>query len=156
MVPHARRVGARSLGLYEADFVPQLLHASHAHRSFVHWASVGTCWAYGNARNAGVYGGIWLLLGDRMWPVWHWLTLPYLFMWSWGVVLVVILPPILQRVVFGRRLPVVHARLPLHVPAVRDKHWARVTRVHTQPLGRDDADLAARPLQRPIERAICA
>ncbi|KAL4163912.1 hypothetical protein KRP22_004539 [Phytophthora ramorum] len=128
-----------SLGLYEADFVPQLLHASHAHRSFVHLGILfGTLLGvfgtyievyrsmilgenvhYESAKTAThgmlasmVASGFCLAIG--MWPVWHWLTLPYLFMWSWGVVvqLVVILPPILQRVVFvGAYLWFMHAYL---------------------------------------------
>lgn len=115
------------LGLYEADFVPQLLHAPHANRSFVHLGILfatllGAFGAYIEVYRSMIRGenvnyesaktathgmlvsmllsGFCLAVG--MWPVWHWLTLPYLFMWSWGVVvqLVVILPPILQRLVF--------------------------------------------------------
>lgn len=38
-----------------------------------------------------------------MWPVWHWLTIPYLFMWFWGVIVqtVMLFPVQLQRVLFG-------------------------------------------------------
>jgi hypothetical protein len=38
-----------------------------------------------------------------MWPVWQWLTIPYLFMWFWGVIVqaVVIFPVQIQRVLFG-------------------------------------------------------
>ncbi|EEY69681.1 uncharacterized protein PITG_19299 [Phytophthora infestans T30-4] len=115
------------LGLYEADFVSDLLHAPHANRSFVHLGILfGTllgvfgCYIevyrsmilgervhYETAKTAThgmlvsvLASGFFLAFG--MWPVWHWLTLPYLFMWSWGVVvqLLVILPPVLQRIVF--------------------------------------------------------
>ncbi|CAI5742857.1 unnamed protein product [Peronospora destructor] len=115
------------LGLYEADFVSALLHASHANRNFVHLGILfGTllglfgCYIevyrslilgervhYDNAKTAThgmlvsiMASGVCLAIG--MWPVWHWLTLPYLFMWSWGVVvqLLVVLPPMLVRVVF--------------------------------------------------------
>lgn len=42
-------------------------------------------------------------LSIGMWPVWHWLTLPILFMWFWGVIVqaAVLLPVQLQRVVFA-------------------------------------------------------
>ncbi|CAH0493850.1 unnamed protein product [Peronospora farinosa] len=114
-------------GLYEVNFVSDLLHASHANRNFVHLGILfGTLLGlfggyievyrsmilgervhYANAKTAThgmlvsiMASGICLAIG--MWPVWHWLTFPYLFMWSWGVVvqLLVILPPILVRVVF--------------------------------------------------------
>ncbi|KAF4027562.1 hypothetical protein GN244_ATG20821 [Phytophthora infestans] len=82
------------LGLYEADFVSDLLHAPHANRSFVHL-------------------GIFMILGERV----HYETAKtathgmlvsvlasgfFFGMWSWGVVvqLLVILPPVLQRIVF--------------------------------------------------------
>ncbi|OWZ00479.1 putative membrane protein [Phytophthora megakarya] len=116
-----------SFGLYEAHFVSDLLHAPHANRTFVHLGIFfGTllglfgCYIevyrsmilgeqvhYESAKTAThgmlvsmLASGFCLAVG--MWPVWHWLTLPYLIMWSWGVVLqlLVILPPILQRVVF--------------------------------------------------------
>ncbi|KAG6948045.1 hypothetical protein JG688_00015270 [Phytophthora aleatoria] len=115
------------LGLYEADFVSDLLHAPHANRSLVHLGiffgtllGVFGCYIevyrsmilgehvhYESAKTAThgmlvsmLASGFCLAIG--MWPVWHWLTLPYLFMWSWGVVvqLLVILPPVLQRIVF--------------------------------------------------------
>ncbi|KAG7385019.1 hypothetical protein PHYPSEUDO_002031 [Phytophthora pseudosyringae] len=115
------------LGLYEANFVPELLHAPGANRTFVHLGiffgtllGVFGCYIevyrsmilgervhYESAKTAThamlasmLASGFCLAVG--MWPVWHWLTLPYLFMWSWGVVmqLLVILPPMLQRVVF--------------------------------------------------------
>lgn len=116
-----------SLGVYEADFVPDILRAPTANRSFVHLSiffgtlvGVFACYIevyrsmirgehvrYASAKTAThgmlvftLASGLCLAIG--MWPVWDWLTLPYLFMWSWGVVLqlLVILPPILQRVVF--------------------------------------------------------
>ncbi|RLN59628.1 hypothetical protein BBJ29_002221 [Phytophthora kernoviae] len=117
------------LGLYEADFVSDVLHSLHANRSFVHLGILfGTllglfgCYvevyrsmilgeqvSYTPAKTAThgmlvpmLTSGLCLAIG--MWPAWQWLTLPYLFMWSWGVVvqLLVILPPILQRVVLVR------------------------------------------------------
>lgn len=38
-----------------------------------------------------------------LWPIWHLLTLAYLFMAFWGVMvqLLVIFPPQVQRVLFG-------------------------------------------------------
>ncbi|KAG6616668.1 uncharacterized protein IUM83_13041 [Phytophthora cinnamomi] len=136
-----------SLGLYEADFVPQLLHAPHARRGFVHLGVL-----FGSL--LGLFGGYievyrGVVLGERvhyktaktathgmlasmlasgfclavgMWPVWHWLTLPYLFMWSWGVVvqLVVVLPPVLQRLVFvGGYLWFMHAYLSMFLVGVQ-------------------------------------
>ncbi|RLN61702.1 hypothetical protein BBJ29_009927 [Phytophthora kernoviae] len=114
------------LGLYEAGFVSDVLHSPRANRSFVHLGILfGTllglfgCYievyrsmilgeqvSYTTAKTAThgmlvsmMASGLFLAIG--MWPVWQWLTLPYLFMWSWGVVmqLLVILPPMLQRVV---------------------------------------------------------
>ncbi|CAI5717632.1 unnamed protein product [Hyaloperonospora brassicae] len=116
-----------SLGLFEAHFGTDIVHAASARRTFVH---LGVLWG----TLVGVFGGYIevyrnVVLGEHvryesvktathgmlasmllsglcltigMWPVWHWLTLPYLMMWSWGVVvqLLVILPPVLQRVVF--------------------------------------------------------
>uniref|UniRef100_M4BMW0 Transmembrane protein 107 n=1 Tax=Hyaloperonospora arabidopsidis (strain Emoy2) TaxID=559515 RepID=M4BMW0_HYAAE len=116
-----------SLGLYEAQFVSEIVHAPHANRNFVHLGILfGTLLAvfggyievyrsvllgehvkYESVKTAThgmlasmLASGLCLAVG--MWPVWHWLTLPYLVMWSWGVIvqLLVILPPVLQRVVF--------------------------------------------------------
>lgn len=53
-----------------------------------------------------------------LWPIWHWLTLPYLFMWFWGVIvqIVVIFPVQLQRVLFaGAYLWFMHSYLSLFV-----------------------------------------
>ncbi|KAI9919427.1 hypothetical protein PsorP6_017489 [Peronosclerospora sorghi] len=115
------------LGLYEAEFIPELLHAPNANRIFVHVGILfGTllgvfgCYievyrrvilgerVHYEAVKTATHGMLLSMLASGvcfaigMWPVWHWLTLPYLMMWSWGVVLqlVVILPPVLQRVVF--------------------------------------------------------
>ncbi|KAL7691167.1 putative transmembrane protein [Plasmopara halstedii] len=116
------------LGMYEVNFVSEILHSSTANRNFVHLSIIfGTllggfaCYIevyrsiirgehvrYESAKTAThgmmasmLASGLCAIVG--MWPVWHWLTLPYLFMWSWGVVLqlLVILPPFLQRIVFG-------------------------------------------------------
>ncbi|CAH0479293.1 unnamed protein product [Peronospora belbahrii] len=115
-----------SFGLYEANFLSDLLYAPHANRRLIHLGILfGTllggfgCYIevyrsmvlgervhYDNAKTAThgmlvsmLLSGFCMTIG--MWPVWHWLTLPYLFMWSWGVVvqLLVILPPVLIRVV---------------------------------------------------------
>lgn len=53
-----------------------------------------------------------------LWPVWHWLTLPYLFMGFWGVFvqIVVIFPVQVQRVIFAcGYLWFMHAYLSLFV-----------------------------------------
>ena len=144
------------LGLFEANFVTDIVHAASAHRIFVHLGVLcgtllgvfggyievyrnvvlGEHVRYESVKTAThgmlasmLLSGLWYVLSSRvrnsvlywrgfltscvwsitirsltigMWPVWHWLTLPYLVMWSWGVVvqLLVILPPVLQRVVF--------------------------------------------------------
>ncbi|TMW59165.1 hypothetical protein Poli38472_007310 [Pythium oligandrum] len=117
-----------SVGLYELRFVHALLYASHANRLFVNLFILCSTLvvlfgsyievyrnlymkekvSYETAKTSThgmllcmVLAGLFFIIG--MWPVWGWLTLPYLFMWFWGVIVqvVVIFPVQLQRVIFG-------------------------------------------------------
>ncbi|KAJ0396896.1 hypothetical protein P43SY_000162 [Pythium insidiosum] len=116
-----------AVGLYEARFVQRVLYSDHANRLFVNLfifcASMvmlfgsyielyrnfflGEKVTYEKAKTSThgmllfmFLAGVCFCIG--MWPVWHWLTLPYLFMWFWGVIvqIVVIFPVQLQRVIF--------------------------------------------------------
>ncbi|TYZ62850.1 hypothetical protein PybrP1_003579 [[Pythium] brassicae (nom. inval.)] len=115
-------------GLHEAQFVHELLYAREARRAWVH-AGIGCASlvvlfgsyielyrsmllrekvSYETARTSThgmlasmVAAGVCFSVG--LWPVWHWLTLPYLFMCFWGVIvqIVVIFPVQAQRVIFA-------------------------------------------------------
>ncbi|ETW01575.1 hypothetical protein H310_06221 [Aphanomyces invadans] len=116
------------LGLHEVRFWHVLLYSSHANRPLVNLGIffstavvlLGSYLEYYRALYLGetleykkaqstthailasiVLAGISFSIG--LWPVWHWMTLPILFMWFWGLIvpLVVLLPPTAQKVVFA-------------------------------------------------------
>ncbi|KAF0696585.1 Aste57867_12654 [Aphanomyces stellatus] len=117
-----------TLGLHEVRFLHVLLYASHASRPMVNLGIfcctiVAVLSAYLDYYRAMYKGekveykkaqstthailasmciaGLSFSIG--LWPVWHWMTVPILFMWFWGflVPLVILLPPMVQKVVFA-------------------------------------------------------
>ncbi|KAF1325945.1 hypothetical protein FI667_g8822, partial [Globisporangium splendens] len=120
--------GVACVGLYEAQFVHEVLYAPEAHRAYVNLGILfstlvvlfgsyielyrsmilGEKVRYENAKTSThamlfsmCAAGVCFSIG--LWPIWHWLTLPYLFMWFWGVIvqIVVLFPVQLQRVIFA-------------------------------------------------------
>ncbi|DAZ94579.1 TPA: hypothetical protein N0F65_004339 [Lagenidium giganteum] len=132
-----------TFGLHEAKFVQELLYSHVANRTFVNLGIFFSTSVMLFASYIEVYRS--MLLGDHvryenaktsthgmlvsmiaasicftigLWPVWGWLTMPYLFMWFWGVIvqLVVIFPVQLQRIIFaGAYLWFMHSYLSLFV-----------------------------------------
>ncbi|OQS00819.1 hypothetical protein ACHHYP_02406 [Achlya hypogyna] len=119
---------AACFGLDEVRFLHVLLYASHANRPMVNLGIffctvvvlLGSYMEYYRASYLGeklnyesaktttqamlasmILAGVSFSFG--LWPVWGWLTWPILFMWLWGFIvpLVVVLPNLLQRIVFG-------------------------------------------------------
>ncbi|CAK4068504.1 unnamed protein product [Aphanomyces euteiches] len=117
-----------TLGLHEVRFWHVLLYASHANRPMVNLGIffctvvvlIGSYMEYYRSLYLGekleykkaqtsthailasmCLAGIAFTIG--LWPVWHWLTIPILFMWVWGMIvpLVVLLPALAQKVVFA-------------------------------------------------------
>ncbi|RHY01560.1 hypothetical protein DYB28_002467 [Aphanomyces astaci] len=117
-----------SLGLHEVRFWHVLLYSSRANRPLVNLGIffctavvllgsyleyyraiyLGETLEYKKAQSTThailasmVLAGISFSIG--LWPVWHWMTVPILFMWFWGLIvpLVVLLPPTAQKVVFA-------------------------------------------------------
>ncbi|GAB9477359.1 hypothetical protein Gpo141_00014424 [Globisporangium polare] len=121
-------LGVACFGLHEAQFVHEVLYAPEAHRAWVNLGIffstlvvlfgsyielyrsmvLGEKVSYEKAKTSThamlfsmCAAGLCFSIG--LWPIWHWLTLPYLFMWFWGVIvqIAVVLPVQLQRVLFG-------------------------------------------------------